>query len=73
MGQILLAKEPCLICPSSDAMHIYDDGAICYSCYGNIPAELVREHYGDMGQMETKAVKKEKPKEFVELIAGIPN
>jgi len=33
MGKIVLKNQPCPICPSSDAVQVYEDGgAKCYSC-----------------------------------------
>ena len=33
MSRVILAKQPCPVCPSSDAYHVYDDGhSYCFSC-----------------------------------------
>jgi len=67
MGKIVKKDQPCLVCPSSDARQVYEDGGSkCYSCerYFSSKSKQVEKAPGNPSALRIKKVQPEEIAEY---------
>jgi twinkle protein len=59
MSSVVLAKQPCPVCDSSDAYHLYDDGhGFCFSCRVRTAAEGTQVNTNTYEYVPTRGITK---------------